>query len=138
MVKRNPSGMKIAVGDYILRYIKSYSYTWTPEYYSSGSYTTWDFRTIDDEVYLGTRFSASIVTSDMPESEAQRLIAALSKRTFNYHDFGVSIHSDSSIAVKIDSIPATVTSSTAAGRFCTVSFTITAVSLSDDGRSGGL
>ncbi|MCM1523822.1 MAG: hypothetical protein NC120_05130 [Ruminococcus sp.] len=138
MIKKNPNGMKLAIGDYTLRYIKSYTYTWTPEYYSSGAYTTWDFQTVEDRVYLGTRFSASITTSNMPEKEAQLLVLALSKRIFNFSDYGTAIPEDKPVLAEIDSIPVTVTSSASSGRYASVSFTIKAASLSDDGRSGGL
>lgn len=119
-------GISLGIGDYTLKVISSYEPKWVFE--TEGEFENWDFSTV--EIVKGKRFSASVSTGVLPEAEANKLLTVLKKRTFTFKS------PEFEGTVRVSDIPKKYNSANVYGVFCSVSFTVAAVSL--EGTSGSL
>lgn len=114
-------GISLGIGDFCLKHIGSYEPKWTHEFDSGNSFENFDFETVS--AYKGRRFSASITTTAIPKAEADELMKALYSHRFQFTS------PEFSGLVEIQGGSKPYVSSTRYGTFCTVSFSVAAVSL---------
>lgn len=128
MIKKRQGGASIGIGTYTLKFIKSYNPKWTHIYDESNSFLNWDFA--ESRTYKGTRFSATIQTSSMPEEEYRKLLKVLQSRVFTFKS------DDYEGNVEIAEAPVSLINSNEIGKYYTLNFTVTATTL--DNSSGSL
>ncbi len=128
MHKSYNGGVALGIGDYTLQYVGAYEPKWTHEYDSNASFENYNYEKIS--CYKGRRFSASITTSPIPNEEADKLMQALYAHRFEFTS------PEFTGMVEISAAGKPYKKSNRYGTFCTVSFSVAAVSLL--GGSGSL